>query len=74
MKPASPLSALILRPCRKAKAIEFMVVDALLEADSALRISHKIHDPADFQQLDDGLLDVSVGCGCGCGCGGGVKV
>jgi hypothetical protein len=41
-----------------------MVVDALLEADSALRISHKIHDPADFQQLDDGLLDVSGGCGC----------
>lgn len=36
-----------------------MVVDALLEADSVLRISDKIRSPADFQLLDDGLLDVS---------------
>lgn len=43
---------------RKCKAIEFMVVDALLEADSALRISDKIRSAADFQLLDDNVLDV----------------
>ncbi|KAL4422624.1 hypothetical protein ABPG75_008821 [Micractinium tetrahymenae] len=42
---------------KKAKAIEFMVVDALLAADPALRITQRIRDPADFQLLDDGLID-----------------
>lgn len=37
-----------------------MVTDALLEADPALRISDKIHAPADFQLLDDSLLNVSA--------------
>ncbi len=43
-------------PCRKAKAIELMAVDALLEADSALHFSDGMHDPAAFIELDDSLL------------------
>jgi len=43
--------------CRKAKAIEFMVVDALLEADQTLKLSEKIHDPADFVHLNDSILE-----------------
>lgn len=35
------------------------MVDALVEADSALRISQHIWDPAQFQLLDDNLIDVS---------------
>ena len=59
-------------PRRKAKAIEFMIVDALVAADPALRISEQIHDPADFQRLDDGLIDVSAaGPGAAGGAGGG---
>lgn len=42
---------------KKAKAIEFMVVDALLEAEPALRLTEKIHNPEDFVRLDDGVLD-----------------
>ena len=42
--------------CRKAKAIELMVVDAMLEADVELRISERIHDPDLFLTLDDTLL------------------
>lgn len=48
--------------CRKSKAIEFMVVDALAEAEPALRISEKIYDPSQFQLLDDSIIDVSLGC------------
>jgi hypothetical protein len=40
-----------------------MVVDALLAADPALNILDRIRAPADFQLLDDNLLDVS-GCCC----------
>jgi deoxynucleoside triphosphate triphosphohydrolase SAMHD1 len=43
---------------RKAKAVEFMVVDALAAADPALGISKKVWDPAEFQLLDDGILDL----------------
>ncbi|PRW20466.1 lysine--tRNA ligase isoform X2 isoform A [Chlorella sorokiniana] len=43
---------------KKSKAIEFMVVDALVEAEPALRISEKIFDPAQFQLLDDSIIDV----------------
>jgi hypothetical protein len=44
-----------------------MVVDALLEADPVLRITDKIRSPAEFQLLDDGLLDVRGGwCVWGC--------
>jgi HD superfamily phosphohydrolase len=42
---------------KKAKAIEFMVVDALLEADKALRFSEDIWEPSGFVHLDDNLLD-----------------
>mmetsp|Transcript_20030 Transcript_20030/g.60559 ORF Transcript_20030/g.60559 Transcript_20030/m.60559 type:complete len:555 (+) Transcript_20030:346-2010(+) len=41
---------------RKAKAIEYMLVDALLEADKALCFSDFIHDPERFIKLDDTLL------------------
>lgn len=33
-----------------------MIVDALLEADKALRFSEKIHHAKDFVTLDDSLL------------------
>lgn len=33
-----------------------MIVDALLEADKALRFSDKIHSVRDFVTLDDSLL------------------
>lgn len=46
---------------RKAKAIEFMVVDALLEADPVLRLTEKIWDVNQFVALDDGILEVG-GC------------
>ena len=42
---------------KKAKAIEFMVVDALLEADRALKFSEDIWSPEAFIRLDDNLLD-----------------
>jgi len=42
---------------KKAKAIEFMVVDALLEADRALKFSEDIWSPEAFLRLDDNLLD-----------------
>lgn len=42
---------------KKAKAIEFMVVDALLEADKALQFSDKIWDASEFVRLDDNILD-----------------
>jgi HD superfamily phosphohydrolase len=42
---------------KKSKAIEFMVVDALLEAEPALRLCDKIHHAKDFVLLDDGILD-----------------
>lgn len=43
---------------KKAKAIEFMVVDALLHADRALKISDKIWKAEDFVRLDDSLLEL----------------
>ena len=43
---------------KKAKAIEFMVVDALLAAEPALKICNKIRDPAQFKLLDDGIVDI----------------
>ena len=44
------------RAPRKAKAIELMVVDAMLEADAELRISERFDDPELFVTLDDTLL------------------
>lgn len=43
---------------KKSKAIEFMVVDALLEANRAFKIVDKIWNPADFMTLDDGIIDL----------------
>jgi HD superfamily phosphohydrolase len=42
---------------KKAKAVEFMVVDALVEADKALRFTDRIWDPAQFSRLDDSILE-----------------
>lgn len=41
---------------RKSKAVEFMIVDALVEADKVMRFSDKVHSAAEFVTLDDGLL------------------
>jgi len=46
---------------RKAKAIEFMVVDALLEADQVLQLTDKIHKPEDFVHLNDSILEMVRG-------------
>ncbi|GLI65357.1 hypothetical protein VaNZ11_008907 [Volvox africanus] len=43
---------------RKTKAVEFMVVDALLEADQALKFSENIHSAEDFCMLNDSLLNM----------------
>ncbi|XP_010682564.2 uncharacterized protein LOC104897395 isoform X1 [Beta vulgaris subsp. vulgaris] len=40
----------------KVKAIELMVVDALLKANNHLQITSKIHDPAEFWKLDDTII------------------
>lgn len=42
--------------CRKAKGVEHMIVDALLEADKALHFSDKIRSAKEFVTLDDSLL------------------
>ncbi|XP_015894670.2 uncharacterized protein LOC107428617 [Ziziphus jujuba] len=42
----------------KVKAVEHMVVDALISADYYLGISDYVHDPAEFIQLDDTLLNL----------------
>lgn len=57
-----------LDPARKAKAIELMVVDALLESDAALKLSDRIWDPAEFSLMDDSILDVSGELRWGAGC------
>ncbi|KAK9811442.1 hypothetical protein WJX72_003973 [[Myrmecia] bisecta] len=41
---------------RKAKAVELMVVDALLAADPLLKLSERIWDPRQFVKMDDTLL------------------
>uniref|UniRef100_A0A803L0I6 HD domain-containing protein n=1 Tax=Chenopodium quinoa TaxID=63459 RepID=A0A803L0I6_CHEQI len=40
----------------KVKAVELMVVDALLKANDYLQIASKIHDPAEFWKLDDTII------------------
>ncbi|GAB2214238.1 hypothetical protein Droror1_Dr00018579 [Drosera rotundifolia] len=40
----------------KVKAIELMVVDALLKANNHLRIDSFVHDPAEYWKLDDSIL------------------
>ncbi|XP_024023874.1 deoxynucleoside triphosphate triphosphohydrolase SAMHD1 homolog [Morus notabilis] len=40
----------------KVKAIELMVVDALIKANDSLEIVSKIHQPAEFWKLDDSIL------------------
>ena len=57
--------------CRKAKGVEHMLVDALLEADKALHFSDKIRSAREFITLDDSLLKAienfslyNPGCGC----------
>ncbi|XP_044479079.1 deoxynucleoside triphosphate triphosphohydrolase SAMHD1 homolog [Mangifera indica] len=40
----------------KVKAIELMIVDALLKANSFLEISSSIEDPSDYWKLDDTII------------------
>ncbi|KAI9111828.1 hypothetical protein K1719_017518 [Acacia pycnantha] len=40
----------------KVKAIELMVVDALVKADPYLRLTSSIHEPSEFWKLDDSVL------------------
>lgn len=40
-----------------AKAIEYMVVDALLEADPYLKLSEQIDDPSRYVLLTDSILE-----------------
>ncbi|KAF3431286.1 hypothetical protein FNV43_RR26016 [Rhamnella rubrinervis] len=40
----------------KVKAIDLMVVDALIKANDNMSIVSKIHDPATFWKLDDSIL------------------
>ena len=42
--------------CRKAKAIDCMVVDVLKAAEPVLHITRKIWDPRRFLKLDDTIL------------------
>ena len=42
--------------CRKAKAIELMLVDALLAADPVINLTERIHDPREFVRMDDTIL------------------
>lgn len=42
---------------RTAKAIEYMLTDAMLLADETLRISAAAHDPKRFVHLNDSVLD-----------------
>lgn len=41
---------------RAAKAIEFMIVDAMLEADRTLGISQAVDDPQRYMSLTDGVV------------------
>ena len=43
---------------KKAKAVEYMIVDAMVEADVGWnsRISHAIQDPKEFIKLDDTIV------------------
>ncbi|KAM7280229.1 hypothetical protein ACFE04_007363 [Oxalis oulophora] len=40
----------------KAKAIELMIVDALVKANGYLQISAQIHDPSEYWKLDDSII------------------
>ena len=41
---------------KKAKAIEYMLVDALIAANPHLKIAEKINSPEDFTSLDDTII------------------
>lgn len=47
-------------PCRKARGVEHMVVDALLAAESTLRLADKTEDPQEFVRLDDTIIKVTA--------------
>ena len=42
---------------RVVKAIEFMITDAMMEANSYLKLAESVQDPASFCRLNDGLLN-----------------
>ncbi|KAG9095859.1 hypothetical protein FRC06_009342 [Ceratobasidium sp. 370] len=41
---------------KSAKAVELMIVDALVQADSLLRLADKIRDPEEYLYLNDSVL------------------
>ena len=41
---------------RKAKSIEFMVADAMMEANTIYRFDEMLHDPELFLALNDSIL------------------
>lgn len=44
--------------CRKANAVEHMIVDALVEADPVFRLADAAEKAETFAQLDDSILRV----------------
>lgn len=49
--------------CRKARAVEHMIVDALIEAEPALRLTERTEDAREFVKLDDTVLKVCLALG-----------
>ena len=41
---------------RVGKAVEYMLVEAMLKADPYLEISQKIDDPSDYMYLTDSII------------------
>jgi hypothetical protein len=40
-----------------ARAIEYMIVDALMAAEDYLKIAERIHDPRKYVHLTDSIMD-----------------
>jgi hypothetical protein len=43
--------------CSAAKAIEYMLIDALLAAEPHLKIAERINDPKQFLHLTDSIME-----------------
>ena len=43
---------------RKARAVEHMIVDAMLAAEPTLRLAERTEDPREFVRLDDSIIKV----------------
>lgn len=53
---SNPDPAMTVCAARQVKAVEYMVVDALVEANSTMRIAEHRLDPAKYTYLDDTIL------------------